>query len=116
MDMKVELKKVKVPSLGASLNFGKTRLFGSKVVQTTLSRVAAEPAVGEGESLELSNPDYPENGGEGGRRTHGALRHSAFRVRCDRPLCHLSGAGTGKRRAGGRKRKPKKRVPSLCSM
>src|SRR4051794_1789778 len=33
-------------------------------------------------------------GGEGGIRTHGAFRHSAFRVRCDRPLCHLSGAGT----------------------
>ncbi len=30
------------------------------------------------------------NGGEGGIRTPGALRHSAFRVRRDRPLCHLS--------------------------
>jgi len=30
------------------------------------------------------------NGGEGGIRTPGTLRYSAFRVRRDRPLCHLS--------------------------
>jgi hypothetical protein len=47
------------------------------------------------------------NGGEGGIRTHGAFRHSAFRVRCDRPLCHLSGAEGRKRRARPRKRKQK---------
>ena len=54
-----------------------------------------------------------QTGGEGGIRTHGALRHSAFRVRCDRPLCHLSGdrrhtgvaAGTRERRTAFAKRK-----------
>src|SRR3954465_2699332 len=37
---------------------------------------------------------HTQTGGEGGIRTHGALRHSAFRVRGDRPLCHLSGAAS----------------------
>ena len=35
------------------------------------------------------------NGGEGGIRTPGTLRHTRFRVGHIRPLCHLSRDNTG---------------------
>jgi hypothetical protein len=58
-----------------------------------------------------ASPEPPfwrrKNGGEGGIRTHGAFRHSAFRVRCDRPLCHLSGRRTRESRGHVSKRKQK---------
>lgn len=104
-----ELEKVKVirpsslSSHTGSQKVGKTSPETSKADQTPESEEDAEDPDFQRESPELSNSGKPwpevKSGGEGGIRTHGALRHSAFRVRCDRPLCHLSGAGRAKRTA-----------------
>ena len=48
--------------------------------------------------------------GSGGIRTPGALRHAWFRVRYDRPLCHLSVTRRRDRTKSPRKRKPKKKT------
>ena len=76
-----EVRKVKVPSLGASLNFGKTRPNQSPVVQSVVIEAGTSPDTEtlepEVESLVLSTVGTPwpegENGGEGGIRTHGTL-------------------------------------------
>lgn len=68
-----EIRKVKAPSLGASLNFGKTRPNASKSVQAIQREVNAETPAVESESLEMASGGQPwpdaQNGGEGGIRT-----------------------------------------------
>ena len=122
-----ELRKVKVPSLGASLNFGKTRPNPSQPVQTEVIEVGAstgtEAPENEGESLELATVGTPwpveQNGGEGGIRTHGTLSgtpdfesgtidHSATSPKQPTPsIAEAANGGTRKRRPHDSKRKPK---------
>ncbi len=47
--------------------------------------------------LAIGSNCFTEQRGEGGIRTHGALRHSGFQDRRNRPLCHLSLNGAGSR-------------------
>lgn len=69
-----EIRKVKVPSLGASLNSGKTCPGVSKAGQVPAIASVSETPSHEEDGLVLATDDHTwpnaENGGEGGIRTH----------------------------------------------
>ena len=90
-----------LPTDGESINlYGKIAVL---VAGQASAPGAAEPTVAPAH-LDLAEAVFKEregvcqrrvalNGGEGGIRTRGTLRYTAFPMQHNRPLCHLSGLG-----------------------